>query len=64
MSPPVVLTAEQLAERWQLTRAQVYRLARTGEIPAIPCLGRYRRFSLAVIEAIERGESLNERNEK
>jgi excisionase family DNA binding protein len=45
-------TAEQVAERWQISAAQVYRLARDGEIPCVT-LGRYRRFRLASIEAFE-----------
>jgi excisionase family DNA binding protein len=46
-----LLTAEDLAERWQVTRAQVYRLAREGRVP-MP-IGRYYRFRLAAIEAWE-----------
>jgi predicted DNA-binding transcriptional regulator AlpA len=47
-----LLTAEQLAERWQISTAQVYRLARGGAVPCVP-LGRYRRFRVASIEAWE-----------
>jgi excisionase family DNA binding protein len=47
-----LLTAEQLAERWQISQAAVYRLARDGAIPFV-ALGRYRRFRLASIEAWE-----------
>ena len=50
-----LLTAEELAERWQVPRSQVYRLTREGAIPAVK-LGRYYRFRLDVIEAFERGE--------
>ncbi len=35
-----LLTAEQLAERWQVPTSQVYRLTRDGQIPALK-LGRY-----------------------
>jgi excisionase family DNA binding protein len=48
-----ILTAEQLAERWQVERSQVYRLAREGRIPTVRT-GRYYRFSLEQIEAFER----------
>jgi excisionase family DNA binding protein len=48
-----LLKAEQLAERWQVSKAHVHALARRGEIPYIQ-LGRYRRFSLDAIEAFER----------
>ena len=47
-----LLTADQLAERWQVPKSHVYRLAREGRVPVIQ-LGRYRRFSLAAIEAFE-----------
>jgi excisionase family DNA binding protein len=50
-----LLTAEQLAERWQVKVAHVYRLARRGEIPRVP-LGRYYRFRIDLIEQFERGE--------
>ncbi len=47
-----LLTAEQLATRWQVPESQVYRLARDGRIPTVE-LGRYRRWSLEAIEAYE-----------
>lgn len=46
------LTAEQLAQRWEVPKSQVYRLAREGVIPAVR-LGKYYRFKLAAIEAWE-----------
>jgi excisionase family DNA binding protein len=48
-----LLTAGQLAGRWQVTTAQVYRLTREGRIPVVP-IGRYRRYRLTAIEAWER----------
>ncbi len=50
-----LLTAEQLAERWQVPKSHVYRLTREGTIPAVK-LGRYRRYSPEVVERFERGE--------
>lgn len=47
-----LLTAEELALRWQVSVAHVYRLTREGRIPAVP-IGRYRRYRLAAIEAWE-----------
>lgn len=47
-----LLTADELAERWQVPSSQVYRLAREGVIPCV-MLGRYRRFRLSSIEAYE-----------
>jgi excisionase family DNA binding protein len=47
-----LLTAEQLAERWQVPKSHVWRLARRGEIPTVR-LGRYMRFRLESIEAWE-----------
>jgi excisionase family DNA binding protein len=48
-----LLTAEQLAERWQVEDSQVYRLARSGRLPCVR-LGRYVRFRLDAIEEFER----------
>lgn len=53
MSAPL-LTAEQLAERWQVPKAHVYALTRRHEIPAVK-LGRYYRYRLDQIEAFEVG---------
>lgn len=50
--PSVLLTADDLAERWQVSKAQVYRLARGGHLPMV-AIGRYYRFRLAAIEAWE-----------
>jgi excisionase family DNA binding protein len=38
-----LLTADQLAERWQVPKSHVYRLTRDGTIPAVK-LGRYYRY--------------------
>ena len=40
-----LLTAEQVAERWQVPKSQVYRLTRDGAIPTVK-LGRYYRYRL------------------
>lgn len=47
-----LLTAEEVAERWQVPISQVYRLTRSGLVPAVK-LGRYYRYRLAAIEAFE-----------
>lgn len=47
-----LFTADQLAERWQVPKSHVYRLAREGKLPVVS-LGRYKRFRLAAIEAFE-----------
>lgn len=47
-----LLTADELAARWQVGRAHVYRLAREGRVPSVR-VGRYFRFRLAAIEAWE-----------
>ena len=47
-----LLTAEDVARRWQVKPAHVYRLAREGALPAVR-LGRYRRFRLESIETFE-----------
>jgi excisionase family DNA binding protein len=49
-----LLTAEQLANRWQVPKQHVYALTRRGEIPAVK-LGRYYRYRLDQVEAFEIG---------
>jgi excisionase family DNA binding protein len=44
-----LLTADQLAARWQVPKSQVYRLARDGRLPVVT-VGRYYRFKLDAIE--------------
>jgi excisionase family DNA binding protein len=48
-----LLTADDLAERWSVSKAHVYHLTREGRIPAVK-VGRYYRYRLASIEAWER----------
>ena len=48
-----LLTAEDLAARWQVPTSHVYRLSREGRIPTVE-LGRYRRFRLDAIESYEK----------
>ncbi len=55
MSGPL-LTADQLAERWQVPKSHVYRLTREGAIPAVK-LGRYYRYRLDALERWEVGEA-------
>jgi excisionase family DNA binding protein len=47
-----LLTADDLAERWQVASAHVYRLTREGRLPTVK-LGRYYRYQAAAIEAFE-----------
>ncbi len=58
-----LLTAEQLAERFQIPVSQIYRLTRDGTLPAVR-LGRYYRYSPAAIEAFERGDTTTTNKEK
>lgn len=60
MTAPL-LTAEQLAERWQVPKAHVYALTRRCEIPTVK-LGRYYRYRLDRIEAFEVGADTVEVN--
>jgi excisionase family DNA binding protein len=55
VTAPQLLTAEQLARRWQVPLSHVYRLTRGGRIPVVK-LGRYYRFRLDAIERFEMGE--------
>jgi excisionase family DNA binding protein len=47
-----LLTADDLAARWQVQRSQIYRLERAGKLPSVR-LGRYRRFLLEKVEEFE-----------
>ena len=49
-----LLTAEDLAERWQVPVSQVYRLTRDGRLPVVR-LGRYYRYRLEAVEGFEAG---------
>ena len=49
-----LLTADELAARWQVPKSQVYRLTREGKIPTVK-LGKYYRYRLDAIEAFETG---------
>jgi excisionase family DNA binding protein len=51
-----LLTAEELAERWQVPTGWVYAKCRSGELPKVPLPGKYVRFRLDVVERFERGE--------
>jgi excisionase family DNA binding protein len=50
-----LLTADQLADRWQVPKSHVYRLTREGQVPAVK-LGRYYRYRLDAIERFEVGD--------
>ncbi len=47
-----LLTAEQLADRWQVPKSHIYHLTRTGQIPTVK-LGRYYRYAPPAIERFE-----------
>jgi len=47
-----LLTAEEVAARWQVSRSQVYALVRSGKIPTV-VIGRYYRFRLDALEEWE-----------
>lgn len=55
VAPARLLTAEELAERWQVPKSQVYRLTRDDAIPTVK-VGRYYRYRLDAIEAWEIGD--------
>lgn len=52
-----LLTAEQLAARWQIPTGHVYRLTRERKIPVVR-LGRYYRYRVDAIERFETGDLL------
>lgn len=49
-----LLTADELADRWRVPKAHVYRLTRGGHLPTVK-LGRYYRYSVAAVEEFEAG---------
>lgn len=49
-----LLTAGDLAERWQVNQSHVYRLTREGVLPTVR-LGRYYRYRLEAVDDFERG---------
>ena len=49
-----LLTAEQLADRWQVKKSTVYLRTREGSIPAVR-IGRLYRYRLQAIEQYEIG---------
>ena len=54
-----LLTPEDLADRWQVSKAHVYRLTREDKIPTVK-LGRYYRYRLDAIERFELGAGDND----
>jgi len=52
VAPAQLLTAEQLAVRWQVPQSHVYRLTREDQIPVVK-LGRHYRYRLDAIERFE-----------
>src|SRR4051794_6821031 len=50
-----LLTAEQLAQRWQVPKSHIYRPTREGAVPTVR-LGRYYRYRLDAIERFEVGQ--------
>ena len=51
-APSHLLTAEDLAARWQVPASQVYRLTRAGLLPVVR-LGRYYRYRRPAVEDFE-----------
>lgn len=47
-----LLTAGELAARWQVPKAQVYRLSREGRLPT-ERIGRYYHYALRAVAAFE-----------
>lgn len=48
-----ILTARQVADRWQCSPQHVGRLAKRGELHPLRVVGSHYRFTLAEIEAFE-----------
>jgi excisionase family DNA binding protein len=52
-----LLTADDLAERWQVPKSHIYRLTREAKTPTVR-LGRYYRYRADAIEAFELGATV------
>lgn len=53
LSPPaLLLTADQVAERWQVPKSHVYYLTRQGVVGVVK-IGRYYRYRLTDLERFE-----------
>lgn len=50
-----ILTIDELAERWQVSRSNLYPLCRQGKVPGFK-VGQQWRFNLSVIEDYEQGQ--------
>ncbi len=50
------LSPKDLAERWRVSVAMLYKLARNGELPAMR-IGKTVRFKAADVDAYERSQS-------
>ena len=53
---PDVLTIPQLAARWQVSRATLYRRIAAGTLPMFEPSPNVTRIRMEVVRAIERGE--------
>lgn len=62
MNAGQLLTAEQVAERWQVPKSQVYRLSRDGLLDGVlVAIGRYYRYRLDALERWECGDREQQR---
>jgi len=55
-----LLTADELAARWQVPRSWVYAASRTGRIPTVR-LGHYYRYRLTAIQDWEQTQEATDR---
>ena len=56
LSAAQLMTADELAARWQVPKTQVWRLARDGQVPVVR-IGRYMRFRRDSIERWEEAQT-------
>ena len=61
LTAAALLTAEDLAARWQVPRTHIYRLSRSGQLPTVR-LGKYVRYQLAEVEQFEQAGGTAERS--
>lgn len=60
LTAAALMTADDLAERWQVPRAHIYRLTRSGQLRTVR-LGKYVRYTTAAVEQFEADGGTEER---
>ena len=55
-----LMTADDLAARWQVPKSHIYRLTRSEQLPTVR-LGKYVRYTISAVEQFESDGGTDER---